>query len=164
MRTKRLVTPDEYAMLAREFPNLVATKNSTDSIERITGLLEKAPELQHFLIEAGYAAGSLLGECGFLISVASMNFRLGKEYFEAGQKQDSNKLRELQEEIKVLIADLISITGDAAYMDGAYDKMFCKIHDPEFPLRLLPPYSGFSDATFQKFLKLVREKHPHWLE
>ena len=26
------------------------------------------------------------------------------------------------------------------YIDGAYDKVLWKLHDPEFPLRLLPPY------------------------
>lgn len=164
LRTKLLVTPDDYAKLAREFPNLVATKNSTDSTERIAGLMTKAPELQHFFTEPGYGHGALLGECGLLISVASMNFRLGREYFEAGQKQDANKLQEMQRKLKALTNDLIASAGDAAHMDGAYDKMFCKIHDPEFPLRLLPPYCSFSDETFQGFLKLVREKYPRWLD
>src|SRR5439155_3485184 len=34
-RAKRLVTPEEYAMLAQEHPNLVATKQTTDSMDRI---------------------------------------------------------------------------------------------------------------------------------
>ena len=47
-------------------------------------------------------------------------------------------------------------------MDGAYDKVFCKIHDPEFPLRLLPPYSGLSEETFGKILELIQKKYPQW--
>jgi dihydrodipicolinate synthase/N-acetylneuraminate lyase len=163
MRTKRLVTPEEYAKLSREFPNLVATKNSTDSAERITGLMNQAPELQHFFTEPGYAFGSSLGECGFLISVASIHYGLGREYFAAGQERNTVRLQEMHTEIKALTSDLIAVTGNDAHMDGAYDKIFCKIHDPEFPLRLLPPYASFSDDSFQKFLKLLRDKYPRWL-
>ncbi len=36
-RVKRLVTPTEYATLVADYPNLVATKNSTDSMTRSTG-------------------------------------------------------------------------------------------------------------------------------
>ena len=126
--------------------------------------MNEAPELQHFFTEPGYGYGSLLGECGFLISVASINFRLGREYFEAGQRQETGKLVAMQRELVELTSALIASVGDAAHMDGAYDKMFCKIHDPQYPLRLLPPYAAFSDETFENFLKLVREKFPRWLE
>src|SRR5690606_3617587 len=74
LRTKRLVTPQEYAILAAENPNLVATKNSTPDMSRIRGLLDHAPQLTHFFTEAGYAYGALTGKCGFLVSIASCHF------------------------------------------------------------------------------------------
>src|SRR4051812_4118839 len=82
-RTKRLVTAEEYAVLAHEYPNLVAAKNSTDSVERIQGLMTKSPQLQHFFTETGFGYASQLGECGFLISIASIHFAEAKRYFEA---------------------------------------------------------------------------------
>ena len=160
MRTKRLVTPEEYARLASEFPNLVATKHGMDSMDRIHGLMTQAPQLLHFFTETGYGYGSQLGSCGFLISAASMNFGSAREYFEAGQRQDTRKLVAMQSELKSLINDLIGITGAAAHMDGAYDQFYCKVHDPRFPLRLLRPYSSFGDYKFQQFVKLVRGKIP----
>ena len=48
-------------------------------------------------------------------------------------------------------------------MDGAYDKMFCRVHDPKFPLRLLPPYASVSEETFQRFVDHLRASHPRWL-
>ena len=162
LRAKRLVTPDEYARLEGQFPNLVATKNSAASFAWVTELMEKSPKLQHFFTEIPYGHGALLGECGLLISVASINFSLGRDYFEAGRKKDINKLLPMQQELKSLTADLFSCTGGGAHMDGAYDKIFCKIHDPDFPLRLLPPYAGFSEAVFLDFVRLVGEKHTHW--
>ncbi|MEO7298207.1 MAG: dihydrodipicolinate synthase family protein [Verrucomicrobiota bacterium] len=162
-RVKRLVTPEEYANLAKQFPNLVATKNSTDSMNSIIGLMTQAPELQHFYTETGFGYGALLGECGFLISVASMNFQRGREYFEAGRDHNQEKLLAMQQELKHLTNDFIAFVGNEAHMDGAYDKFFCKMHDPEFSLRLLPPYSDFNDQTFDKFVKFAREKYPHWI-
>lgn len=163
MRVKRLITPDEYAKLSKEFPNLVATKNSTDSMDRIVGLMTKAPELQHFYTETGFGYGAQMGECGFLISVASMNFQLGRAYFEAGQSEDKRKLLAMQLELKHLTNNLINFVGTTAHMDGAYDKFFCRMHDPKFPLRLLSPYSTFSDETFANFVKFAREKYPNWI-
>ena len=164
MRTKRLITPTEYGKLAREFPNLVATKNSTDSPERVAALMNESPQLQHFFTEAGYGHGSLMGECGFLISVASINFRRGREYFEAGQRQAARTVQPMQQELIALTKDLIAVVGPTAHMDGAYDKLFCKLHDPEFPLRLLPPYSTSSEKTFREFVRLVRRKYPRWFK
>jgi dihydrodipicolinate synthase/N-acetylneuraminate lyase len=162
-RSKRLVTPDEYARLAVAFPNLVATKNSTDSKDFIANLMVRAPQLLHFFTEKGYGYAAQLGECGFLISAATMNFHWAHEYFEAGQRRDTGTLLRLQDELKRLINDLLATAGDAAHMDGAYDKFYCKAHDPNFPLHLLSPYSSFGEEQFETFIKLVRKKYPRWI-
>jgi dihydrodipicolinate synthase/N-acetylneuraminate lyase len=161
-RAKRIVTAEEYAFLANKHPNLVATKNSTDLMERITGLMTKAPQLQHFFTENGFAYGSQLGECGFLASVASVNFEQAKRYFAAGQGRDSQTVHRQQRELSEMIDEIIVVARGEAHMDGAFDKVFCKIHDPEFPLRLLPPYSGLSDSTFREILDVIKRKYPQW--
>ncbi len=162
MRAKRLVTADEYAVLANEHPNLLATKNSTDSMERIRELMRKAPQLQHFFTETGYSYGSQVGECGFLISVASIHFAEARRYFEAGRSRDFQTLLRQQGELSEIINRIVGIGSGEAHMDGAYDKVFCRIHDPKFPLRLLPPYSGLSDETFQKMTALIDHNYPRW--
>ncbi len=162
MRTKRLVSPEEYAILAERHPNLVAAKNSTDDQERIRGLITKAPQLQHFFTETGFAYGSELGECGFLISMASVHFAEAKRYFAAGRGGDKETLLRGQQELLGMVTDLVALGRSEAHMDGAYDKVFCKIHDPEFPLRLLPPYAGLSEATFQRITAMIRDKYPRW--
>jgi dihydrodipicolinate synthase/N-acetylneuraminate lyase len=161
-RTKRLVTPEEYGVLANEHPNLVAAKNSTDSMERIFGLMTKAPQLQHFFTEIGYGYGSQMGECGLLISIASVHFAEAKCYFQAGQRRDAKALSPVQRELSELVNDVVALGRGEAHMDGAFDKVFCKIHDPAFPLRLLPPYAGLSDETFQKIVGMIQKKYPRW--
>jgi hypothetical protein len=157
------VTPDEYAVLAKENPNLVATKNSTGDMDRVLGLITKTPQLTHFLTETGYAYGCQVGACGLLISMAATNFTSGKAYFEAGQKRNIRKLLEMQRELTNVTNDMIALAAGEAHMDGAYDKLFCKLHDPAFPLRLLPPYQFISDATFKKIIAMIRKEYPRWI-
>jgi dihydrodipicolinate synthase/N-acetylneuraminate lyase len=161
-RAKRLVTPDEYARLAAAHPNLVATKNTTDAMARVRGLLERAPMLRHFLGETGFAYGSLFGECGLLISIASTNARMGREYFEAGRARDAGTLLRLEGELQQTGRALARLVSDGERIDGAYDKVLWKLHDPEFPLRLLPPYRAADPDAAERFVAYLREQFPHW--
>ncbi|NUQ64517.1 MAG: dihydrodipicolinate synthase family protein [Pirellulales bacterium] len=162
MRTKRLVSPAEYGRLAEEHPNLVATKNSTESIRTIQGLIEKAPQLQHFLTEIGYAYGSLLGECGLLASLVNSWPKL-RQLFEAGRKRDVETLVSLQREIGEVLDGLFAVVGDEAHIDPAFDKIFARMHDPEFPLRLLPPYASAGEERYQRLVELFASRFPAWL-
>lgn len=162
MRTKRLVTPQEYGRLAEEHPNLVATKNSTDSMDRIYGLLTEAPQLQHFLTETGFLYGSLFGECGLLISLAATNWKSAYAFFEAGRKRDVAALTEQHRELIGVLQILLAAGGGQAHMDGAFDKMLWRLHDDRFPLRLLPPYDGASEEGFEQFRTALKERFPRW--
>jgi dihydrodipicolinate synthase/N-acetylneuraminate lyase len=162
MRTKRLVTPGEYARLLRQHGNLVATKNSTDSLDRIEGLLSLAPELCHFFDEIAYATASQMGECGLLASLSTPNWQAARAYFEAGRRRDTATLLPMLHELTAMARDLSEVVGTTAHIDGAFDKMLWRLHDNRFPLRLLPPYFGVSEACFEKFRRLVQEKYPRW--
>lgn len=161
LRTKRLVTPAEYGRLAQEHPNLVATKNSTDSMDRIYGLVHEAPQLRHFLTETGFVFGSLIGEVGLLISLAATNWKGAHDFFAAGQRQDAPALVARHQEL-VGILQMLLEGGRPAHMDGAFDKLLWKLHDERFPLRLLPPYESATDAGFARFQTALRERYPHW--
>ena len=162
LRTKRLVTADEYAALATSFPNLIATKNTTDSLTRLRDLLEKAPTLRHFLGETGFAYGSQIGECGLLISLAATNIRMGRAYFEAGRDHDVDTLVRLEGELRRIGRELIRVVGEGEHIDAAYDKVLWKLHDREFPLRLLPPYRAARPDAAEKLAAYLRASFPHW--
>jgi dihydrodipicolinate synthase/N-acetylneuraminate lyase len=162
-RAGRLVTPAEYGRLAAEHENLVATKNSTSDTAMIESLLESAPQVQHFLTEKAFAHGSLHGECGLLASVSSINWRRARELFAAGRSRDLGRLRPLMAASQAITAALLSGLAGTAHVDGAYDKMFCRLHDQEFPLRLLPPYASADDGQFLAFRDFLEREHPDWL-
>lgn len=161
MRAKRLITPEVYAELAEAHPNFVATKNSTDSMDRLTGLMTLAPELQLFPNETGFLYASQLGECGLLASFAT-NRAACQGYFEAGRRRDLPALLALHAELDAIIKALLSAAGPNVHIDGAFDKMLWKLQDERFPLRLLPPYQGATDAGYQQFARFVRTQTPRW--
>ena len=161
-RAQRLITPSEYGRLADRHPNLVATKNSTADVQRLTALLSEAPQLQHFITEIGFAVAAMRGQCGLLISLASTNLANGRAYFRAGQEQNGPLLTEMQRELTRMLEDLMRVVGPTAHMDGAFDKCFCRLHDADFPLRLLPPYAAAGEDAAEQFKKLLFEAYPRW--
>jgi dihydrodipicolinate synthase/N-acetylneuraminate lyase len=163
LRVKRLVTAAEYALIAADHPNLVATKNSTDSMSRIRGLLDGASLVRHFLNERGFLYGSLIGECGLLISLATLNLPLGRRYFEVGRARDLQTLIRMEGELDRIAEQLAACVGQGhARIDGAYDKVLWSMHDARFPLRLLPPYEGSDVRDVERFAAWLRERYPHW--
>lgn len=162
-RAGRLVAPAEYGELAARHPNLVATKNAGADARTVIGLHRQAGELRHFLTEGSYAVGALLGEVGFLVSFASINPALAREFYEAGVRRDAATLGELGRELALIHDELISAAEPEQFIDGAYDKVFNKLHDPNFSLRLLPPYLGWSDEQFARFRQALAARHPRWV-
>lgn len=163
MRTGRIITGAEYGILAERHPNLVATKNSTADAARLRSLMTDAPQLQHFITEGGFPTAAMLGKCGFLISFTSTNFARATEFFEAGRRQDAAAMAAISQDFPGLINAFKEAVANSAHVDGAFDKLFCRIHDHTFPLRLLPPYAGVSDEAFAHYVSLLRQHHPHWL-
>jgi dihydrodipicolinate synthase/N-acetylneuraminate lyase len=160
-RAKRIVTGREYGRLAESHPNLVATKNTGDSLSHIRSLMLDAPQLQHFLSESGYVYGSQWGECGILASFV-MNWPQQRALLDAGRSGDRGTLVAIQREVNIVIETLFEAVP-MGRIDGAYDKLFAKMYDPRFPLRMLPPYRGSSDEEFQTFTRLLGERLPEWI-
>ncbi len=163
LRTKRLASAAEYAAIAADHPNLVATKNSTDSMQRVRELLTIAPQLRHFLNERGFAYGSLFGEPGLLISLATMNLAQGRRYFAAGQARDLETLLRMEGELHAIGQHFLTeVSAGETRIDGAYDKVLWRLHDERFPLRMLPPYQGATAAAADAFGRFLRARYPHW--
>jgi dihydrodipicolinate synthase/N-acetylneuraminate lyase len=163
LRSGRIITGVEYGLLAAKHENLVATKNSTADEKRLQSLFSEAPQLRHFITELGFAKACHLGDCGFLISFLSTNFQRAHDYFRAGCERDTTQLAAITADFEGLIATFKEAVGDTAHMDGAYDKLFCRIHDPDFPLRLLPPYECVSEPRFEHYRDQMRSRHPAWM-
>ena len=120
-------------------------------------------QLRHFHTELGFAHAALAGEPGLLPAISVVKAGLPHALFDAGVARDAPRLMSLSAEI-ASARDLLMATADpGAHMDGAYDKLYSKLHDPRFPLRLLPPYQGASDGWYQRLHGALKESLPQWL-
>lgn len=161
-RGLRLVTPTEYGVLAERHPNLVATKNAGANQGTTVALMQHAPQLRHFFTEPGFGYASLFGEAGLLLSMSCINPGRARLLFEAAKSGDVPTVVALTRELAELVSELVATLGSTR-MDAVYDKCYSRILDPEFPLRLLPPYIGSTDEAFTAFVEAVRISHPQWL-
>lgn len=146
-RAKRVLTGRDYARLAAAHPNLVGIKMGGENLEAMVEILEAAPQLQCFFTDFAYAALRDKFECGLLAALVSMNPRRAREYHAAR----GGELARMRDELRFIHSALKVAVGDSAHMDGAYDKLYVKMQDPRFPLRLLPPYQSTTDDVFSRF-------------
>jgi dihydrodipicolinate synthase/N-acetylneuraminate lyase len=162
MRSKRIISMTEYEKLADEIPNLAGAKYSTTDLASILDLAVSDCPLRFFLTERGYAYGSLIGDFGFLLSIATTNVNRACQFFLAGVNKEYDMLIDMQKELHNMQKHLIMIAGDDK-IDGAYDKIFCKRLNPSFPLRLLPPYRGVTDEAYASYINFLENHYPQWL-
>ncbi len=156
-RTKKLLTGDDYARIAARHSNLVAIKMGGLDTSPLADVLEKAPELQCFFVELGYAAMRDQYECGYIAAMAGGKPVWAREFHAARGERLAAMLDDAKAAREVLIKH---VHAAGAHMDGAYDKMNLKLLEPTFPLRLLPPSSAPEDEAFEQF---VTELPPTWL-
>ncbi len=147
MRSKRLLTSLEYRRLADAHPNLVAVKSSTDDPALVADLLTVSPRLRFFFTEFGYAIARRTHDVGLLISLASVNHRRALAFVSG---DDARRTADVVE-LRAMLATLIGLSKGRFHIDGAYDKLLFRTADPQFPLRVLPPYASATGEDFSRF-------------
>jgi dihydrodipicolinate synthase/N-acetylneuraminate lyase len=162
MRSGRLVRPGDYAELAERHPNLVATKYGGGDPFLISGLMRHAPQLRHFLTEQGYYIAAPLGPAALLTSISSSNPARAREYLEAGARGDAVRLAQMYGELCGMLHVLLDAAG-SSLVDGAYDKAILRLSEPDFPLRLLPPYETTTIEAFERYRDTLRSAYAEWL-
>ena len=147
MRSRRVLTADDYARQLAVHPNLVAIKMSSDDPDVVRSLMALAPRLRCYFTELGYARARRIGPCGLLVSLASVQPERAHEFVHGDDARREEDLADL----RAMGAALGELAKGRFHMDGAYDKLLFRLHDPGFPLRLLPPYAAASEQDFEAF-------------
>lgn len=144
-RAGRVLRGSEYGRLAAVHENLAAVKFTSADRATVRELVREAAPLQCYLTEDAFALAADEYECGLLASLVHADFELAHAFHTAR----GARLRELLSEAHRIDASLTAAIGDPeVHMDGAYDKLIARLHDPGLPLRLLPPYASASEADF----------------
>jgi len=161
-RSGRIVSPRAYGALAVRREGLVATKYGASEPNQVVGMLREAPQLHHFFTQNGCFLGAALGECGFIASVASSNPVRARVFVDAGASGDMDRPPALYAELSALSAALATAIGPGR-IDGTHGKVIHQLANPAFPLRLLPPFEGSTDAEFESYRQVMRQQSPQWL-
>lgn len=164
LRSRRLLGAAEYRRIVDEIPNLVATKNTGTTVAGTIELMKTVPELQHFFGEAMFPTGCMFGECSLLSSFGPMLPSKTKEFFEAGRKQQIEKLFTLQAEYLSAVGEIQRPIQGTDRMDGAYDKMWVRLSGLPMPLRLLSPYQSFSEEVLEQCSRILMERYSEWMK
>jgi len=151
----------DYKRICEEIPNIVAVKNPTSDITELHELFSEELPLEIYVLEYGYGYSSMFANCGLLISLLNLDFDHAWGYFKAGKNRDIVEIMRYHNEF-LLIHQALFANVPTGMIDSAYDKLFVKPHIPEFPLRLLPPYTSPSDTQYEAFISTIKEKIPHW--
>ncbi len=162
-RSKRLLTVADYEQLANDVPNFVGAKYSTSDLSILQALATSRSPLRFFITENGFAFASQLGPVGLLMSVGTCNIPQTLRFYDACLAQDTTQVWDMLQELKEVVEVLIDLVGPGK-IDGSYDKVFSKIQDPAFPLRLLPPYIGTTDAAYEAFCSYLKKEQPQWID
>ena len=162
LRTKRLLTVDDYVRLAGDHSNLVATKNTGFQGDNLRALLDRTPTITHYLGERGLAQTLPTDNVGLLASISTVSAARCREFYDACRAGNSETRDRLAAEISALGQLLRVAVGQPPRIDGAYDKLLWALHDPEFPLRLLPPYSGATCEMLIELRRNITERFPTW--
>jgi dihydrodipicolinate synthase/N-acetylneuraminate lyase len=145
-RAGRVLRGAEYRRLADRHENLAAIKFTSSDADVVRELVAGAAPLQCYLTEDAFALAADEHECGLLTSVVHADFALARAFHAAR----GDRLRELLREAHRIDAALMAAIGDEdVHMDGAYDKLIARLHDPGLPLRLLAPYASATDEHFE---------------
>jgi dihydrodipicolinate synthase/N-acetylneuraminate lyase len=164
MRTKRLLTAQDYRHVADAVPNFVATKNTGTTVLSTAELLRLTPEIQHFFGETMFPFGCLQGTCSLLSSFAPMLPGRSRHLFELGRTGQIEPLFRYQAEYLRVVEDIIAPLRRQTLIDGAYDKVLTRLGGVEMPLRLLSPYETFSEETYQECYRILHSRYADWLD
>jgi dihydrodipicolinate synthase/N-acetylneuraminate lyase len=163
-RAKRLLGGADYRRVADAVPNLVATKNTGGGAQRAADLMRHAPDLQHFFGEDNFMHGCMWGECSLLASFGAMVPRKTWEYFRAGLAGRGDEMLALHHGFLMLLRDVLGPALAQERIDGAYDKMIVRMGGlDDMPLRLLSPYQGCDEETYQEARRVFVERFADWM-
>lgn len=147
-RAGRVLTGSDYARVAARHRNLVAAKMGGSDLAALTEAAEAAPMLRFFFTEFAYTALRDRTDCGLLCALGACAPGLARRLFAADSAAQRTALEPVFRALHAAAKDAL---GGRAHIDGAYDKMYLKLHLPAFPLHLQPPYSYPDDTAFRQF-------------
>lgn len=153
---------DNYERLCKKHKNFVAVKNACCEHLDIRLMAERDLPLLEYYLEFFYTLAHMRYNPSFLPSILCINRTLALEYYDAGQRKDFQTLLKIDAQSQ-RVREIMAETLPGNMNDGAYDKLFARINDPTFPIRMYPPYFGADEQQYESFYAQLKARVPEWL-
>ncbi|HBE00910.1 MAG: hypothetical protein A2096_03860 [Spirochaetes bacterium GWF1_41_5] len=164
IRGLRTLTGKEYGIISSTYKNLVASKISSNNLFGILSVFYNAPQMCHFFTEFEYAYAGLFSPCGLILTSSSINLKLAADFFNSVKQKNLKKIVNYAEDFYTILFSLFENTASGQHIDGAYDKIYAKILNKDFPLELISPYQYTTDAEFENFKETLKRNLPKWMK
>jgi dihydrodipicolinate synthase/N-acetylneuraminate lyase len=161
---KRILLGRDYRRLEEAVPNLVGTKNTRSDINDIHSIVNQPSELQHFWGEQAFPIACMYGEASLLSTWGGLFTSKTKEFFHYGVTRQLDKLFRMFPEYLAVMSAFDEPSLAVEGIDGAWDKMIVRASGIDMPLRLLSPYQGHDQETYEACVRNVRENYPGWID
>jgi dihydrodipicolinate synthase/N-acetylneuraminate lyase len=121
-RSKRVLGPREYALIASDVPALVGTKLAGGDFSAVSAVLIEVPELAHFVGETVLAPALMLGAKGTYSSIALMDPGLVLTLYDACEAGVWSEVAALQRSVTKFVVEALYPLLEDGYWDAAIDK------------------------------------------
>lgn len=161
-RVRRRLSAADYRRIVDRVPNLVAAKITGQNVEAAKAVISQVPEIQPFFTELLFAKVCSSGRCSLLAASASLCPRRAIQYFQMGMDRRWDDLERLANEYSRLRLAVFESLGRGR-IDGIYDKVLARLGGHDIPLRLLSPYEGISEQTFEACRTAFQKEFAGWI-
>ena len=162
-RAKLVFGAEEYRQVVERVPSVIGTKLAMGDEMTTMEVIEKVPELAHFVGEHHLAPLLRAGASGSYSWLGTMNPRYAMEWFRACEEGDWTRAMAIQETIwrwRRMTYD----TWDV-HTDAGYNKLDAKVNpNYGFDPRLRAPYEGGSMADVEQGRQWAQANAPELLE
>lgn len=154
---------DEYRTMVEEVPSLIGTKQLIRNPYDLSRLLDRIPDVSHFIDESVFTQGMAAGASGMYAWIAAINPRLAMEWYEACVESDWGRAMEIQ----TMANRYRHVTTDRWGIDfpASIHKLNARLNpNLSCPLRVRPPYRSGTAADLEWAERWVRREMPELLE
>jgi len=154
-RTGRFLNGDDYRAVLDVAPNLIGSKHTGGDVSSLIDIVQRTPQLDHFVVDGQIVPGALFGARGFYSFIANLAPHIALKLWNdcaAGNWEAAARTRERIDRLfRDWRASSAHITGSPALGKIATSAGIL----PGMPLRVRPPYQPGAIADVQVLRDLI---------
>lgn len=139
-RTGRFLTGDDYRAILSVAPNLIGSKHTGGDVSSLIDIVQKTPDLDHFVVDGQIVPGALFGARGFYSFIANLAPPIAMRLWDLCESRRWDEAARLRERIDLFFKHWRAQCSDIT-ASPALGKIATKAGLlPDMSLTVRPPY------------------------